>query len=373
MRLTFDASVLEQPFTGVAKTTLCLYESVLKNHGYIISSITGVYRKELFGPVCESILFQKIIRKSRFSIRRETDVLAAYKKTRPDIIHFPWNGSIPKNLPRSIVAMTLHDVLPIEIPGHFSSDREENEYRTSKQNDLDLSDVVFTISEYSKKQIENNFRTNCELIVIPHGITLQRQVDEAFAQKACSKPFLLYLGGYDKRKGLPELIKVHTDLYKSGIVNIPLYLVGQPHYFSNDFKKIMVVAKGIGAVKELGYMSDIHVSTLLTYAQALVYPSKFEGFGLPPLEAMAHGCPVITTRCCSIPEVCGDSAIYINPDDPNQIAESLVTVCQNKLLLEVMTDKGLKQAEKFDWVKSSKKFTDAINFVEKDRKVNDEL
>jgi alpha-1,3-rhamnosyl/mannosyltransferase len=107
-----------------------------------------------------------------------------------------------------------------------------------------------------------------------------------------------------------------------------------------------------GFVEELGFVSLEQKAELLAGAQALVFPSLYEGFGLPPLEAMKLGVPVITTRSGALPEVCGEAASYVSINDPAELAQVMEKMFDEKLRTEYI-EKGLKQAEKFSWKKSA--------------------
>ena len=109
-----------------------------------------------------------------------------------------------------------------------------------------------------------------------------------------------------------------------------LVLAGEPHYFSADFRSMVERGRSAGWLEELGYVSDAELAALYGRALALAYPSKYEGFGLPPLEAMVLGCPVITTRGTSLPEVCGDAAVYVDPDDPASLARAVTAVAADE-------------------------------------------
>ncbi len=99
---------------------------------------------------------------------------------------------------------------------------------------------------------------------------------------------------------------------------------------------------------------------LIKTAKALIYPSRYEGFGLPPLEAMTLGCPVITTRATSIPEVCGDAALYVSPDDKQDLAKAILAVENHDHLRQDLRARGIEQAKRFTWENSARVYLDAL-------------
>jgi glycosyltransferase involved in cell wall biosynthesis len=115
-----------------------------------------------------------------------------------------------------------------------------------------------------------------------------------------------------------------------------------------------------GRVKHLGYVTDAQLRALYTHAGCFVYPSLYEGFGLPPLEAMSCGCPVVVSNAASLPEVCGNAAVYCDPLDPVDIARSIVRVMQDDALREDLRYRGYERARKFTWERSARLLIDVL-------------
>jgi glycosyltransferase involved in cell wall biosynthesis len=149
-------------------------------------------------------------------------------------------------------------------------------------------------------------------------------------------------------------------LHREGTLRSKLLLVGSRGYYSQELKRLIVEGLRVNAIAELGYVPDAVLSELYANAQALIYPSKFEGFGLPPLEAMASGCPVLTTKCTSIPEICGDAVCYTDPDDEEAFASSIIDLHDDQELRYKLVRRGLKQAAKFSWDEASRVFLDEM-------------
>jgi glycosyltransferase involved in cell wall biosynthesis len=358
VRIIFDASVLEMPFTGIAKTSLLLYRGCLAQQPGL--TVTGVHRKAVAGEVPTGVA---LARGGRFF---STDLWRSYylprqvKRRRADVVHFPWSGGVPARLSDCVVVTTIHDVLPLEMPGGFKTPRDEERYRQDRQRDIDRSHVLFTDSEYSKRQLHNNFALRSDPIVNYFGPTLEGDGKGVPGGKAATSPYLLYLGGYDRRKGILELLEVFLELRRQGRIGCRLLLAGKSHYFSEELRRRITEGKESGHVRELGYVPDQELVALLQDALALVYPSRYEGFGLPPLEAMHIGCPVITTSRTSIPEVCGDAALYIDPDDRREFGDALVAVENDASLRARLREAGFCQARKFTWEKAAATFLGEI-------------
>ncbi|RPH34324.1 glycosyltransferase family 1 protein, partial [bacterium] len=282
------------------------------------------------------------------------------------IMHFPWNGNVPPLQRSATVLTTLHDVLPLTVPGYFADAAGESRYRKERQTDISRTDLLLTDSEFSKQEILKNFQVRQDPVVIPFGPTLQ--AGSAPAHTADQAGYFLYVGGYDRRKGLQELLAAFLGLRREQKLRSKLILTGSKLHVSETFSRLVEEGVRMEAVEERGYVPDEALSALYAGAIALVYPSKYEGFGLPPLEAMALGCPVITTRCTSLPEVCGDAAYYVDPDNIESIARSLVDFETKPALRAQHSAKGKEQSAKFTWESAAAKFLGALDRTMRQRK-----
>jgi len=260
------------------------------------------------------------------------------------------------------VITTVLDVLPLDIPCYFGHHdlTQEEEYRKRTQYDLDHSDMVLTISEYSKRRIAAHFHLRSEPLVIPLASPLF-PLSDTETPALPPEPFFLYVGGYALRKGLEPLLQVFGRLHQQGQLTSKLYLTGAKKYYSTRFQKMVKESIAAGFVKELGCVSDEDLRALYRTAKALVYPSRYEGFGLPPLEAMSLGCPVITVRDTAIPEVCEEAVLYVNPEEEQNFAAGLLAIEKNAALRAELSCRGLQQAQQFTWEKAACKFLDAVH------------
>lgn len=157
-------------------------------------------------------------------------------------------------------------------------------------------------------------------------------------------PYLLYVGNRKPHKNLPRLLKAYSSL-KIG-EEVRMMVSGGPDEATIN----MMTSLGIeDRVVFAGLIPDKALPSYYRGALALVFPSLYEGFGLPSLEAMACGCPVVVSNTSSLPEVCGDAAFYVNPTDVQSIVNGVREVLQNKRLRETLIENGLKRAKLFTW------------------------
>lgn len=355
MEIALDASVLELPPTGIAKVTAGLAHAALARDPQL--TVRALHQRPL------RLQLQGRIHPSapaawmpRFPWR--SFVLPRVMR-HADVAWFPWNGDVPRMRTHGIIASTIHDVLPLIIPGYFRGARDEEAYRLRIQRTLDRSDVIFTDSEYSRQQIVTRFHAAHDPVVIRFGPTMT--IAPADGGNAPEQPYFVYVGGYDRRKGIEQLVRTFDGLHRDGAVAARLILTGTPNYFSEAFRAQVKDAVAHGAVEERGYVDEPTLARLFRHAHALIYPSKYEGFGLPPLEAMTAGCPVITTRATSLPEVCGDAAVYVDPDNSREFAEAIVAVGTDALLRERLRAAGSAQAATFTWEDAATTFLGALH------------
>jgi glycosyltransferase involved in cell wall biosynthesis len=173
--------------------------------------------------------------------------------------------------------------------------------------------------------------------------------------------FIFFTGSLEPRKNLKNLIQAYSGLDKRIRKDIKLVLAGFKGWQN---KEIMALLRKVKSdVFYLGYVSDAALRDLYNLATLFVYPSFYEGFGLPPLEAMACGCPVVVSNAASLPEVCGGAAYYVDPYNIESIAEGIHKVLTDEALRQSLIEKGLERAKLFSWEKSAKKHIEVFDEV----------
>lgn len=165
-------------------------------------------------------------------------------------------------------------------------------------------------------------------------------------------PFILYVGTLEPRKNIPALFKAFSKLRKR--MDYKLVIVGMKGW---KYKRIFKTIKELQLEKHIiftGYVSEEDIVKFYNIAEVFVYPSIYEGFGLPPLEAMACGCPVITSNTSSLPEVVGDAGILVDPNDIEGLSDKIYEVLSNEDLRNELSEKGPERAKMFSWQKTAK-------------------
>jgi glycosyltransferase involved in cell wall biosynthesis len=175
-------------------------------------------------------------------------------------------------------------------------------------------------------------------------------------------PYLLFVGNVKPHKNLTGLIRAFGLIAQA--VHQDLVIVGKREGFISGDTEVAREARRLGErIQFTGHVADDELFQYVAHADALVLPSLYEGFGLPPLEAMACSCPVIVSNAASLPEVCGDAALYCDPNDPSDIADKIQQLMRDPKLRDELRAKGLEQARKFSWDKCARETLDVIKHV----------
>lgn len=327
MKIAFEANALTSPHTGIAKSLINLIKHI----------------KDV-----EIILFTNNNKKINLNLGFKYTFIdlngGGWNKSLEscDYLHYHQNGGILPNFSNNV--LMIHDVLPLIL--------DKNPLRTFKykqniKKQIKLAKIILTPSLYSKTQIQKHFKVTKEIHVLPHGI------DKIEIPSKNRGDYYIYVGGYDPRKGLDNLLETFIRL------NRKIIFVGEIRYFSPYFRFLSQKAMELGILTQSGYVNEMELKKLIKHAKALIYPSKFEGFGLPPLESMALGTPVITTPFSSIKEVCKECALYFNPDIKNSLYEKIIEFEENNIA-EKLIEMGLKNAKNFSWEKSAREYINIL-------------
>jgi glycosyltransferase involved in cell wall biosynthesis len=173
--------------------------------------------------------------------------------------------------------------------------------------------------------------------------------------------YFLYVGSIEPRKNLERLIEAYTACTAAG--DIALVLGGLPRWQSKGVLERAAAYSGPGRILLPGFVADEELPQLYSNALAFVYPSLYEGFGLPPLEAMACGAPVITSRNSSLPEVTGEAAVYVDPEDTEELAYTLDRIAADSALRRSLSALGRARAGEFTWDRTAKRVLECLKDV----------
>ncbi|NMC11525.1 MAG: glycosyltransferase family 4 protein [Chloroflexi bacterium] len=241
---------------------------------------------------------------------------------------------------------TIHDASVFAVP-HSYSRSFRFKYRLVYLVLAKTARVIITVSQFSRNELQRYCHIPADkIIVIPEGsdhITRIEADSSIFDRcQIGNKPYILTVGSYASHKNLSILYRA-AEMYSPG--ELDFICVGAD--FGRWFKTQPPIITE--RVKKLGYISDAALKALYQHAAALIFPSFYEGFGLPPLEAMRCGCPVIVSNTSSLPEICGNAALYFDPTQPQDLVEKINLVINDPMIRTEMREKGFTQAGKYTW------------------------
>jgi len=313
------------------------------------------------------------------SLRGYYEFRSALKKNECDLVHIPNLFSVPRALPCPYV-MTVHDMLDhMSRAGELNGMLRSLHFQLTKRV-LEGAARIFAVSNFTRTEIEKLFE-----IPLSHIEVVYNAIDERFLRGHASAadreliaqryqvtyPFLLYAGRISPHKNVVRMIEafsaLKTELDKEqAYPDLKLIIIGDDLSGNPDLRRTVVRSGVQNDVRFLGFIPIEVLRIFYDVALIFVFPSLYEGFGLPPLEAMAHGTPVVTSNVSSLPEVVGNAAVLVNPENVFEIMRALHRVLLDKPLRDRMRERSYHQAKKFSWEISVRRVLDAYREIVQD-------
>lgn len=265
---------------------------------------------------------------------------------------------------------TVTMVFDLSVPLHPEWHPEERVKIFKRQffKGLKKTDRVLTATQFIKGQIQEHLNVpENRISVTPISCNKEifrpraaEETREAALRLKLPKNYIAFVGSVEPRKNILGLLKAYAALKPALRNEVGIVFCG-PEGWKNEAVFNFIRDKGLmDRITRLHYISDEDLSVVYQNAMALVYPSFYEGFGLPPLEALSSGCPVIVSDIPPHREVCGDAALYADPNDPEAIADAIRRVAEDSALRTRLKDSGLLQARKFSWESAARQTMDAF-------------
>ncbi|WP_232487318.1 glycosyltransferase family 4 protein [Azotobacter chroococcum] len=340
-----NARFLTQPITGVQRYSL----EISRQLSSLLPSIKFVAPKNIIHHEIARALGVEVVG-SRTGHTWEQIDLPLFLKRRGTPLLVNLANTAPLFYKKKI--STLHDVAFERFPENFSW-KFRSAYRLAIPKALKGSLQVLTVSEFSKKEICAIYNIPSEKVsVVPNAVS------ESFQRKPSSatEHYVLAVSSINRQKNFHGLIEAFGLLKQN---THKLYIAGS---LNKNFADPDLVKKieSDPRIKLLGRVSDEDLVNLYSGADAFIFPSFYEGFGIPPLEAQACGCPVIVSNAASLPEICEDSVLYCSPHDTNDIAEKIKLLISKPDLAQTLKEKGYANIERYNWKTSTIKLLEAI-------------
>jgi glycosyltransferase involved in cell wall biosynthesis len=293
-----------------------------------------------------------------YSIREQVHVPWVLRREKPDVYHAP-HYVLPAGV-RCPSVVTIHDCIHLMFPQYLPNRLAYAYARAQMWSAARRSDCILTVSEASKRDILHLFNVPPEKIVVVYN-AIDSHFSVTPSEEAVARvreryqldhQFVLYVGNIKPHKNLVRLIEAFDELRRNDLEDLKLLIIGDQISKTPALRRAVHRHKLHKHVRFLGYLSDDQLAILYRLAAVFVFPSLYEGFGLPPLEAMASGTPVVTSNVSSLPEVVGDAAVLVDPYDVDAIVDGLRRVLTNPAMAAEMRRKGIERAREFSWEQS---------------------
>ena len=269
----------------------------------------------------------------------------------PDVLFVP--GQAPPIKSSKNLVTTVHDIGFARRPDLYDSSVRKRLVRSTKSA-IKKAAKILVPSEFTKQELMEVYRVAADRM----SVTLEAPTaidpsvtSDALQRHRLGSHYFLSVGRLEKKKNVTTLLRAFELFKDTRGVGDPfeLVLVGSPGFGARELTQYLKVSKHRAQIKLLGYRPDNEVQTLIKSATAFLFPSNYEGFGIPNLDAMRAGTPLITSDIPPHREVCGDAALYASPNEPNAWARAMAHIAQDATLREGLVAKGLERVKMFSW------------------------
>ncbi len=372
----------------IAVNTIFLQKDKLEGYGYFVQEIFKRIAKKyaehdfyflfdreydnqfIFSPNIHPVIIRPKARHAlSFKYWYDVKLPLALRSIQPDIIIQPFGFcSLTTNIPQLLV---VHDVAflhyPKQIPAHHLL-----YYKFFTKSFLQKATRIATVSEFSKNDIIKKYPAVSHKIdlvysaakdfFIPLNTSFRHQIKIQYAE---GNEYFLFVGGIHPRKNLMNVLKAFSLFKKWQRSNMKLLVAGRLAWQYSDIIEKLKTYKHKTDVILLGYVEEEELAKIMASAYGLVFASLFEGFGVPIIEAMQCGIPVITSSVSSMPEIAGDAALYADPLDYDAIAQKMMLLYKDEKLRNELVEKGFEQCKKFNWDITAQLMWDSIIAITK--------
>ena len=367
MRIAIDYTAAIRQRAGIGNYVRKLVDAMLEqdaSNQYVLLTSGRPTRERPF-PTADNVRGRSIFIPDRYLniiwYRWRLPLYATYFSGQVDIYHGP-DFALPPIGKTLRKVVTVHDLAFLEHP-EYAVPSLAAYLKKVVPEAVAAADVVCTVSQEVSRTLVEHFQTPREkLVVIPNGVSphFKRITDPVLLGATRHKfglkhPLVLAVGTLEPRKNHIGLIKAFYQAQKKKRGPAMLALAGGKGWLYEETQRLVEELKLEKKVRFLGRVSDLELVTLYSLADVFAFPSFFEGFGVPPLEAMACGAPVITSNSSSLPEAVGDAALLIDPYNTGELSGAIMRILENKQLQEELRQKGYERVKEYTWSASARR------------------
>jgi glycosyltransferase involved in cell wall biosynthesis len=314
--------------------------------------------------------FQAVVESApHYSVSEQVRVPIALRRERVELFHAPHYVLPPLVHCRSVV--TIHDCIHLMFPQYLPGRLAHAYARTTIWAATRRADRILTVSEASKSDILRCFNIPADKIIVTYNaidpLFLTEPQDEDVARTReryqLVNPFVLYAGNIKPHKNLERLIDAFDQVRHQGFDNLGRVIIGDEISKYQGLRRAVHRHQLHKHVRFLGFVPHETLAVLYRLASVFAFPSLYEGFGLPPLEAMASGTPVLSSNVSSLPEVLGDAALLVDPYSAEAIADGLAKLLTDESLRATLKERGLAKARQYSWEDSVRRVHEIYNEV----------
>lgn len=342
--------LLEIEQTGVSVYTKELIGELVKNKNHQFILFYNSWRKEIVDAWQQSNVAVRRFHSPNKLLNIIETLFSepSFDDLIPEADYFLFTNLNFWNVKRKPYGVVIHDISFERYPEFFNLKSRLWHQAISVREKLDAAQDIFTVSAFTAGDVADFYNIIEEKITVAHPGLPTHQTN--VASPSVIQPYFLFLGRLEARKNVLAIIEAFIQLKEhQKCSGYRLILAGPKAMGSGYDQKILTMLGGRADIELVGFKTDDEKNNLLANAAALVYPSFYEGFGFPPLEAQSFDVPVVTSNVSSMPEIIGNSGLLVDPDRRDQIAWAMEEVATNEATRKMLITRGLENVQRFNW------------------------